>query len=88
MATNVDGILAGVKRVSTEPLAYVQDFAGGNVPIYIGEASPGTVTSVALWRIQKRTYDASGKLTKIEWADGNGQFDNEWDERAISVVYS
>lgn len=87
MATKIEGILAGVKRVSTEPLAYRQDFDGGNTPIYVGEASPGTATSLSLWRIQKRTY-TDNKLVKIEWADGNSNFDNEWDERAISVAYS
>lgn len=62
------------------PLTVLTDFDGGNQPIYIGEAIPGTATSVTKWRIQKRTY-TSRKLTAIKWADGDGNFDKEWDER-------
>ena len=61
-------------------LKILQDFDGGSAPIYIGEAEPGTLTSVTKWRIQKRTY-VSRKLTKIEWANGDSNFDKEWDER-------
>jgi hypothetical protein len=50
---------------------------------YICEASPGTATSAASWRIQKIT-DATGS---IAWADGNGNFDNIADNRA-SLTYS
>jgi len=46
---------------------------------YIGKAVPGTATSASTWQIQK-IDTTSG--TVITWADGNGDFDNEWDERA------
>ncbi len=61
-------------------LSILQDFDGGSAPIYIGEAEPGTATSKTRWRIQKRTYSAR-KLTKIQWANGDSNFNKEWDER-------
>ena len=51
---------------------------------YVGEASIGTATSAASWRI-KKVYSASGII--IQWADGNASFDNIWDNRA-SLTYS
>ncbi len=51
---------------------------------YVGEASTGTATSGALWRI-KRVDSTTG--TVIQWADGNSNFDNVWDNRA-SLSYS
>ena len=52
---------------------------------YVGKALPGTVTSVSEWRITEITV--VGNETIILWADGNTDFDNEWDERA-SLSYS
>ncbi len=86
MGTGVDGFVAGAKRVSDVPFALRQDFAGGNAPIYIGESAPGTTTASALWRIQKRTY-SNYKLTTIEWADGNSNFDNVYNNRT-TLSYS
>ena len=51
---------------------------------YIGKATPGTATSVSLWQIQKIDTTTG---TVITWADGNGNFDNVWDNRA-SLSYS
>lgn len=45
---------------------------------YIGRASPGSATSADTWQI-KRITNASGD---IDWADGNIDFDNVWDDRA------
>ena len=51
---------------------------------YVGEATIGTATSAALWRI-KRVDSTSGTI--IMWADGNASFDNIWDNRT-SLTYS
>ena len=64
-----------------KPLNMETDFLTGRQPIFIGEADPGTVTSAAKWRIQKRTYSGN-KLIRIKWADGNGNYDKVWDDRA------
>lgn len=50
---------------------------------YIGDATPGTATSAATWRIKRMT----NADTTIIWADGNSNFDNVWDNRA-SLTYS
>lgn len=50
---------------------------------YVGEASIGTATSAASWRI-KRVDSTTG--TVIQWA-GTGVFDQVWDNRA-SLSYS
>lgn len=52
---------------------------------YVGEAATGSSTSGALWRVKRIT--TSGVITTIEWADGNGNFDNIWNNRA-SLSYS
>lgn len=76
------------KRTILAALATRQgNFNAAGLPVYIGHAAPGTATSAALWRIQKLSYDASNRLTTIEWADGNGEFDNIWDDRA-TLSYS
>ena len=51
---------------------------------YVGEASIGTATSAASWRI-KKVDSTSGTI--ITWADGNASFDNIWDNRT-SLTYS
>lgn len=60
--------------------------ADGN-PIYIGEANPGTGKGSAGWRIRKIIYDADGNITDIQYADGDANFDNIWNNRA-SYSYS
>lgn len=50
---------------------------------YIGHAAPGSATSSAVWRVKRLTNaDAT-----VVWADGNGSFDNIWDNRA-SLSYA
>lgn len=51
---------------------------------YIGDAAIGTATSAASWRIKKIDSD---NPTAITFADGNGSFDNVWNDRA-SLSYS
>lgn len=52
---------------------------------YVGKADPGTSGSAASWQIQRITV--SGTITTIEFADGNSDFDNIWNNRA-SLTYS
>lgn len=69
---------------SAQPTAERIDVASATVT-YIGEAVVGTLGSAAAWRIQRVTV--SGTVTSIEWADGNVNDDNVWDNRA-SLSYS
>lgn len=52
---------------------------------YVGEAATGTPTASALWRIKRLTQ--TGTVLLIEWADGNGNFDNVFDNRS-ALAYS
>lgn len=52
---------------------------------YIAKAELGTATSAALW--QALRISVVGKVTTVEYADGNELFDNIWDNRA-SLSYS
>ena len=62
------------------------DFVGDTV-IYRGWANPGTATSTSSWRIRRTTFVGSDEDVVHEWADGNDNFDNIWDDRA-SYTYS
>lgn len=53
---------------------------------YAGEAEEGSPTSGAVWRIKRLTFGPGGDVV-IEWADGNSNFDNVWDNR-LSLSYS
>lgn len=50
---------------------------------YIGKALVGSTTSSAQWQIKK--LDTTSGVV-INFADGNDQFDNVWDDRA-SLTY-
>ncbi len=64
-------------------LQYDDTEAGGIT--YVGEALPGAVTSSAVWRIKRLTE--TGPDMVVEWADGDSDFNNIWDDRA-SLSYS
>lgn len=51
---------------------------------YVGKAAIGSATSASVWQIQK-IDETSGMV--ITWG-GTGAFDQEWDERAGTVVYA
>ncbi len=48
---------------------------------YVGWAKPGAATSISVWLIRRFAYDSSSRITDILFADGDSNFDNEWDER-------
>lgn len=51
---------------------------------YLGFAEPGSLSSAAVWQI-KHLDTSSGLVTTF--ADGNADYDNVWDNRAI-LAYS
>lgn len=63
------------------------DYVGGTNPIYIGQAFPGSATSLPVWRIEKITYDGNNNPTVILWSPKYGNFGDIWDNRA-SLSYS
>jgi len=60
------------------------DYTGGpgSDPVYVGWATPGSATSISVWKISKMVYDGDDNLTQRLWADGDTKFDNVWDYRA------
>ena len=66
-----------------EMFAQQVDFVDKDL-IFRAEAEPGTATSAALWRIRRLDIDNTSKGdVATTWADGNSDFDNVWDDRAI-----
>ena len=53
---------------------------------YIGKANAGTTTSAAAWQVRRLTFNAEGDVITA-YADGDGNFDNVWDDRA-TLTYS
>lgn len=79
MSANQDKVGA----MPTRSAAYAFKMDDTGTYKYLGEAQPGTATSAAEWRIQRITNSDS----TITWADGDGDFDNVWDDRA-TLSYS
>lgn len=75
-----------VQRQNADNMATQLDFNGGENPIYIGLAAPGSLTSEAKWQIKKITYDGSNP-TEIKFADGSPSFNQIYDDRA-SLTYT
>ena len=53
--------------------------------LYRGWANVGSSSASAVWRIQR--ISISDGVYTFEWADGDADFDNVWDDRA-SLSYS
>lgn len=60
------------------------DEASGTV-MYVGKADIGSSQASAVWQIKK--VSVSGTVTTTTYADGNGSYDNIWNNRA-SLSYS
>lgn len=67
--------------------SHVMDVASATITYEGWAVRKGANTGTSVWKMRKITY-ASDEMTKIEWADGNELYDNSWDARATTVVYS
>lgn len=77
-------VLTIIQQVPTEdevPYTEEVDFVGDDL-VYRGWTSPGTTTNLPLWRIRRTRFVAPDDDVIHDWADGNGNFDNIWDDRA------
>ncbi len=74
--------LISSKRTPADKYLVYIEYDINNNPVYIGKAQPGSISSSSVWQIQKLSYDASGNVTKIEWAEGSDDFNKIWDNRA------
>ncbi len=73
-------------RLYADHLLLRLDYASSTVQ-YQGSASPGTSTASSSWQIKRLTLDSSGRITTVEFADGDANFNNSWDSRA-TLSYS
>lgn len=78
--TKLDSLLAELQL----NLATRVDEASSTIT-YIGKAACGSGVASAVWQVQRMSI--SGNVTSTEWADGNDDFDNIWNDRA-SLSYS
>jgi hypothetical protein len=85
VASPVTEQVPGTLPTSGASLALRTDNPSAGAITYVGDAAVGAATSAAAWRIKRITV--SGDLATVEWADGNQNFDNIWDNRA-SLTYS
>ena len=71
--------------VATESIeqAFRSDDASSTVS-YFGYAPVGSSESSSVWKIKRLTV--SGSTSKVEYADGNTNYDNNWSNRA-SLTY-
>ena len=67
-------------NTATASYALELDEASATVT-YVGEAAAGSSTAAAVWRIKRITL--TGSDLSIKWADGDTNFNNVWDDRAI-----
>ena len=81
---------ATMRPVSVEPqdnyMTALDYDSSGNL-IYIGKANMGSAKSDGVWSIRKLVYDASNNLTDMLWANGDGAFNNIWNNRT-AISYS
>lgn len=92
---NIDGALATFVHLGNN--VWAKDLGGGmdnehdvnietvGLTTYVGmtvKSTPATATSAALWAIKRIVYDGTSRFTQT-WADGDLNFDNIWDNRAI-----
>jgi len=60
-------------------LKMIDDYAVAGTE-YVGKAICGANTASPVWQIQRMV--TVGSVDTITWADGDGKFDNIWDNRA------
>ena len=70
---------------ANRPFTTKIEWAAG-LPIYIGKARAGTLTSESFWQIMKLTWDGND-CTDVQFADSVTTFTKEYDERA-SYTYA
>jgi hypothetical protein len=75
---------AAIPVTSSESYYEIRLDESTSIITYVGQANPGSITSTANWQI-KRLDSTTGLV--VEWADGNSNFDNIWDNRA-ALSYS
>jgi len=75
-------------EMGTTPLVLLLDEVNPGKLTYVGEATPGTATSAASWRIYRLDESGGGdeELIKL-YANSSTSFDQVWDDR-LSLTYN
>jgi len=74
-------------ETTTEYIKEVDSISSSDL-MYIGEATPGTATSSASWRIKRIDLNAgTDSDISIRYAEGTSNFDNIWDNH-LTLNYS
>lgn len=63
-------------------LSALQIENSGGLPLFVGQAEPGTGTGSTGWSIKKLSYDANLLTISQTWASGTSNFDKTWTNRA------
>jgi hypothetical protein len=79
-------IIQQVPQEDEVPYKEEIDFVGEDT-VYRGWSNPGTTSDLPLWRIRRTRFIGAEGDVIHDWADGNGNFDNVWDDR-LSKPYS
>lgn len=74
--------MSGGNHTITAALAY--DTYTDATYDYFGEAPPGSAVTDPNWRVSRQNK----VTTKIEWADGNGNFDNVFTDLVTVAAFS
>lgn len=74
---------AGAANISDGALAFGPIYENATYKFF-GEAVPGTALTAASWRVSRMNIADS----QIEWADGNGNFDNVFTSLAVVAALS
>jgi len=74
-----DDIITAIGGIGAPPTYTTRIDEASSTVTYIGDAAIGSSESSSIWRI-KKIDTTSG--TSITFADGNGNFDNQWSGRA------
>jgi hypothetical protein len=82
-ASNLNANVSGTVTSNSPGDIYIQriEYDSNGFVIYVGLAVPGSAESSLVWQIKKFTNNSMGQSTAINFADGNLNFDNRWDQR-------
>lgn len=82
----IDTIATNTTGMGTTEYATKIDTTTTSGVVYIGKAAIASSGASAVWQLKK--LDSNTLALDKTWADGDALFDNVWDNRATTVVYS
>ena len=80
-------LVTGSVTASPASLLLKAEYDGNSLLIYFADAVPGSLTSAAVWRIRKLSYDGNGNFTTLAWPNADTSFSYVWNIRS-TYTYS